>query len=48
MSRSERHDRALLLHGAKRDVILTLAEVHQYGADSFGDPDYIRIYGMEP
>lgn len=48
MSRSERHDRALLLHGAKRNVVLTLDEVQQYGADSFGDPDYIRIYGMAP
>ncbi len=48
MSRTERHDRALLLHGRKRDAILTLAEVQKYGADSFGDPDYIRIYGMEP
>ena len=48
MSRSERYDRALLLHGAKRNVVLTLAEVQQYGADSFCDPDYIHIYGMAP
>jgi hypothetical protein len=42
------HDRALLLHGAKRDAVLTLDEVRQYGSDSFADPDYIRIYGMPP
>jgi hypothetical protein len=42
------HDRALLLHGAKRNDVLTLAEVEQYGADSFGDPDYVCIYGMPP
>ncbi len=43
-----RHDRALLLHGAKRNAILTLAEVQQYGIDSFGDTDYVRLYGMVP
>src|SRR5262245_5976314 len=42
------YDRALLLHGSKRNEGLTLAEVRQYGADSFGDPDYIRIYGATP
>jgi hypothetical protein len=42
------YDRALLLHGAKRNEILTLAEVEQYGTDSFADADYIRIYGMPP
>ena len=36
------HDRALLLHGSKRNEILTLAEVQQYGIDSFADPNYIR------
>lgn len=45
---SVRHDRAYLLHGAKRDEVLTLAEVQQYGIDSFSDPDYIRLYGMKP
>jgi hypothetical protein len=48
MSRSERYDRALLLHGPKRDVVLTLDEVRQYGADSFEDPNYVQIYGMSP
>jgi len=43
-----RYDRALLLHGPKRNDVLTLAEVRQYGTDSFGDPDYIKIYGATP
>ena len=42
------YDRALLLHGAKRDEVLSLAEVQQYGRDSFADPDYVRVYGMPP
>ncbi len=42
------YDRALLLHGAKRNEVLTLAEVEQYGVDSFSDADYVRIYGMPP
>ena len=43
-----RYDRAFLLHGPKRNEVLTLAEVHRYGTDSFGDPDYIKVYGMAP
>lgn len=42
------HDRALLLHGQKRNKVLTLEEVQSYGHDSFSDPDYIRLYGMAP
>src|SRR6516164_2652293 len=42
------HDRALLLHGRKRNKVLTLEEVQRYGSDSFSDPDYIRLYGMTP
>ena len=42
------HDRALLLHGPKRNQVLTLSEVEQYGRDSFGDTDYVSIYGMRP
>jgi hypothetical protein len=42
------YDRALLLHGPKRDEVLTLEEVRQYGIDSFSDPDYLQIYGMAP
>lgn len=41
-------DRALLLHGAKRNEVLTLEDVRRYGTDSFGDADYVRIYGMTP
>lgn len=42
------HDRALLLHGAKRNQLLTLDEVRRYGSDSFSDPDFVRLYGMKP
>jgi hypothetical protein len=42
------HDRQLLLYGPKRDEVLTLSEVQQYGIDSFSDADYVRIYGMSP
>ncbi|MDA9408154.1 hypothetical protein [Bradyrhizobium sp. CCBAU 45384] len=42
------YDRALLLHGAKRNEVLTLEEVRRYGSDSFGDAEYVRIYGMPP
>jgi hypothetical protein len=43
-----RYDRALLLHGPKRNEILSLDEIEQYGLDSFSDSDYISIYGMRP
>ena len=33
------YDRALLLHGAKRNDVLTLEEVQQYGVDSFADAE---------
>lgn len=42
------YDRALLLHGSKRNEVLKLAEIEQYGVDSFADPDYVSIYGMRP
>jgi hypothetical protein len=42
------YDRGLLLHGSKRNEVLTLGEVQQYGIDSFADPDYISLYGMTP
>lgn len=47
-SRKPVHDRALLLHGPKRNEVLTLREVQQYGIDSFSDPDYIQLFGMTP
>src|SRR5215471_14505313 len=42
------HDRALLLHGSKRNEVLTLAQIEQYGVDSFGDRNYVSLYGMPP
>ena len=39
---------ARLLLGPKRDEILTLDEVRLYGQDSFGDPDYVCVYGLRP
>jgi len=42
------YDRALLLHGSKCNQVLSLAEIEQYGLDSFADADYISIYGMPP
>jgi hypothetical protein len=42
------YDRQLLLNGPKRDTVLDLAEVQRYGVDSYGDADYVSIYGMRP
>jgi hypothetical protein len=42
------YDRTFLLSADKRNDLLTLAEVRSYGRDSFGDPDYLCIYGLEP
>jgi hypothetical protein len=42
------YDRQLLLEGAKRNAVLDLTEVQQYGIESWGDPDYVCIYGMRP
>jgi hypothetical protein len=42
------YDRELLLGGAKRDAVLELWEVQRYGTDSYGDADYVSIYGMRP
>ena len=47
-AQSRVYDRALLLHGSKRNEMLTLAEIELYGVDSFADADYISIYGMPP
>ena len=41
------YDRWLLL-GEMRNELLTLWQVQQYGRDSFGDPDYVSIYGLKP
>jgi hypothetical protein len=42
------YDRELLLLGAKRNAVLELWEVQRYGSDSYGDTDYVSIYGMRP
>jgi hypothetical protein len=42
------YDRQLLLLGAKRNAELDLLEVQRYGTDSYGDPDYVSIYGLRP
>jgi len=42
------YDRQLLLGDAKRNAVLELWEVHRYGTDSYGDADYVSIYGMRP
>jgi hypothetical protein len=42
------HDRAFLLSERKRNHFLELWEVQQYGRDSFGDPDYVCLYGLRP
>jgi hypothetical protein len=43
-----RYDRQLLRGEPKRSQVLALREVQQYGADSFGDPDYVSLYGLKP
>ena len=42
------YDRELLLRGAKRNAVLDLREVQRYGSDSYGDTDYVSVYGMRP
>jgi len=46
--RDEHYDRRRLLDGEKRDSVLELREVQRYGEDSYGDPDYVSIYGLSP
>src|SRR6266852_2649083 len=48
MNRQKQYDRELLLFGAKRNAVLELSEVQRYGMDSYGDPDYVSIYGLRP
>lgn len=43
-----RHDRSYLLGESKRNDVLALWEVERYGRDSFGDPDYVALYGLKP
>jgi len=42
------YDRRLLLEDTKRNVVLDLTEVQRYGIESWGDPDYVCIYGLRP
>jgi hypothetical protein len=43
-----KYDRELLLLGEKRNAVLDLHEVRQYGLDSFDDADYVSLYGLAP
>lgn len=43
-----RYDRELLLDDAKRNAVLEMWEVQRYGSDSYGDADYVSVYGMRP
>src|SRR5436190_19229875 len=47
-SKGPAYDRQLLLDGAKRNTVLDLTEVQRYGIESWGDPDYVCIYGLRP
>jgi hypothetical protein len=47
-ARNATYDRAYLLGEAKRNDVLALWEVQRYGQDSFGDPEYVSIYGLRP
>jgi 16S rRNA G966 N2-methylase RsmD len=42
------YDRAFLLSDGKRNQVMELWEVQQFGIDSFADPEYVCIYGMPP
>jgi hypothetical protein len=45
---ADAYDRQLLLLGPKRNQVLELWEVQRYGRDSYGDADYVSIYGLPP
>jgi hypothetical protein len=47
-ARTTTHDRAYLLSQEKRNDVLALSEVERYGRDSFGDSDYVCVYGLTP
>src|SRR6476661_6842033 len=42
------YDRTFLLSPEKRNHVMELWEVQRYGLDSYGDADYVRLYGMSP
>jgi hypothetical protein len=43
-----KYDRDFLLSLDKRNQLVELWEVEQYGRDSFGDQDHVHLYGMAP
>ena len=47
-SKGPAYDRKLLLEGAKRNAVLDLTDVQRYGIESWGDPDFVCIYGLRP
>jgi hypothetical protein len=47
-SKGPAYDRQLLLEGAKRNAVLDLMDVQRYGIESWGDSDYVCIYGLRP
>jgi hypothetical protein len=47
-SKGPAYGRHLLLEGARRNAVLDLTEVQRYGIESWGDPDYVCIYGLRP
>jgi hypothetical protein len=42
------YDRSFLLSPDKRNQLMELWEVEQYGRDCFSDPNYVSLYGMPP
>lgn len=48
VGRSMLYGRELLLHGEKRNAVLDLPEIHRFGIDSYGDANYVSIYGLQP
>lgn len=42
------YDRGLLLGREKRNHEMELWEVQRYGLDSYGDADYVHLYGLSP
>jgi hypothetical protein len=40
--------REALLFGALRNKVLDLADIERYGVESYGDADYVSVYGLRP
>src|SRR4051812_920980 len=40
------YDRSFLLSPDKRNQLMELWEVEQYGRECFSDPNYVSLYGM--